>query len=196
MSGEKTPLRIRLSQNADNCVRGQFFLVKAQDLPLLTDFDRVSREIMDLERREKANHEAASIDILGISQRYFPPLFEPRHGTYACRLAGWIPLGPCGLAWYSYGMSSRNQIRPHRIAVTFLLLLDALHDTAHASFAPISLNSSCILRLRCRQRSQDINTRSLPTRTEELYNRQYLVHRCVHDDLLRRVPCEAPSRPA
>ena len=62
------------------CPNGQFIFVKAQDLSLLNDVDRVCEEIMQLERNEKSDSGAASIDILVMSQHYFPLSFEPRLG--------------------------------------------------------------------------------------------------------------------
>lgn len=60
------------------CPSGEFIFVKANDLSLLGDVDRVCTEIIGLE--EKNVGEEPRIDILVMSQHYFPLLFEPRHG--------------------------------------------------------------------------------------------------------------------
>ena len=63
------------------CPGGEFVFVKANDLSLLGDVDRVCSEIIELEEKNKADSEVPKIDILVMSQHYFPLLFEPRHGT-------------------------------------------------------------------------------------------------------------------
>ena len=63
------------------CPGGEFVFVKANDLSLLGDVDRVCSEIIELEDKNKADGEVARIDILVMSQHYFPLLFEPRNGT-------------------------------------------------------------------------------------------------------------------
>lgn len=68
---------------ASICPKGQFLFVKAGDLSLMKDVDRVCAEITQLEKKESAkNGEKARIDVLVMSQHYFPLLFEPRKGTY------------------------------------------------------------------------------------------------------------------
>lgn len=62
------------------CPSGEFIFVKANDLSLLGDVDRVCTEIIGLEEKNKTVGEVPRIDILVMSQHYFPLLFEPRHG--------------------------------------------------------------------------------------------------------------------
>lgn len=63
------------------CSRGQFLFVKADDLSLLKDVDRVCAEIIRLEEKESAlNRGKPRLDILVMSQAYFPLLFQPRKG--------------------------------------------------------------------------------------------------------------------
>jgi len=65
------------------CSRGQFLFVKANDLSLLKDVDRVCAEIVRLEEKGVAsNGGKPRLDILVMSQAYFPLLFKPRKGTY------------------------------------------------------------------------------------------------------------------
>ena len=63
------------------CPSGEFIFVKAKDLSLLADADRVCTEIIKLEEKNKADGEVPRIDILVMSQHYFPLLFESRHGA-------------------------------------------------------------------------------------------------------------------
>ncbi|KAL8785860.1 MAG: hypothetical protein Q9195_008455 [Heterodermia aff. obscurata] len=63
------------------CPGGEFIFVKANDLSLLGDVDRVCAEIIELEEKKKTNGEEPRIDILVMSTHYFPLLFEPRHDT-------------------------------------------------------------------------------------------------------------------
>ena len=76
-AAEKTIAECRVT-----CPNGQFIFVKAKDLSLLGDVDRVCAEIIELEEKNKTEGEVPRIDILVMSQHYFPLLFEPRHGTF------------------------------------------------------------------------------------------------------------------
>ena len=63
---------------------GDLRFVKADDLALMKDVDRVCAEIIRLEKEEEeAGGGGARIDILVMSQHYFPLLFEPRQGKGA-----------------------------------------------------------------------------------------------------------------
>lgn len=65
------------------CPSGDFQFVKAEDLALLKDVDRVCAEIQRVEEEKgMAGEGKARIDILVMSQHYFPLSFEPRHGTF------------------------------------------------------------------------------------------------------------------
>ena len=63
------------------CPSGQFRFVKAADLSLLKDVDRVCAEVAELEEKESAASSGkARIDILVMSQHYFPLIFQSRKG--------------------------------------------------------------------------------------------------------------------
>ena len=64
------------------CPSGQFVFVKARDLSLLGDVDSVCAEIIELEEINNSDGGSPRIDILVMSQHYFPLLFEPRHGMF------------------------------------------------------------------------------------------------------------------
>ena len=70
-----------IAECRNTCPSGEFIFVKAKDLSLLDDVDRVCTEIIELEDKNKADGEVPRIDILVMSQHYFPLLFEPRNGT-------------------------------------------------------------------------------------------------------------------
>ena len=70
-----------IAECRSTCSGGEFVFVKANNLSLLGDVDRVCSEIIGLEEKNKADGEVPRIDILVMSQHYFPLLFEPRHGT-------------------------------------------------------------------------------------------------------------------
>lgn len=69
-----------IAECRSTCPTGEFIFMKAKDTSLLSDVDRVCAEITELEEKNKADGEVARIDILVMSQHYFPLLFEPRHG--------------------------------------------------------------------------------------------------------------------
>ena len=71
-----------IAECRSKCPSGEFIFVKANDLSLLSDVDRVCAEITELEEKNKADGEAPRIDILVMSQHYAPLLFEPRHGKH------------------------------------------------------------------------------------------------------------------
>ena len=63
------------------CPSGQFRFVKAGDLSILKDVDRVCAEVTELEEKEcAASGGKARIDILVMSQHYFPLIFQSRKG--------------------------------------------------------------------------------------------------------------------
>ncbi|KAI9790326.1 MAG: hypothetical protein M1835_001049 [Candelina submexicana] len=63
------------------CPQGDFRFVKAKDLALLNDVDRVCDEIIRIEKDIEANGGFARVDLLVTSQHYFPLTFEPRSDT-------------------------------------------------------------------------------------------------------------------
>lgn len=74
------------------CSRGQFLFVKADDLSLLKDVDRVCSEILRLEEKEAAlSGGKPRLDILVMSQAYFPLLFQPRKGM---NVKLYLPISP------------------------------------------------------------------------------------------------------
>ena len=80
------------------CPKGQFRFVKAGDLALLKDVDRVCAEITRLEEEENADGGGtARVDLLVMSQAYLT--FDPRKGIYihlspSCSTHSAYPLHP------------------------------------------------------------------------------------------------------
>ncbi|KAI9717646.1 MAG: hypothetical protein M1812_004591 [Candelaria pacifica] len=70
-----------ISECKSVCPEGDFRFVKANDLALLNDVDRVCDEIIRIEEGIKADGGSARVDLLNLSQHYFPLTFEPRSDT-------------------------------------------------------------------------------------------------------------------
>ena len=159
------------------CPSGQFRFVKAGDLSLLKDVDRVCAEVTELEEKESAaSSKKARIDILVMSQHYFPLLFQSRKGRSLTSPIS-IPLPPFGAAHLKHSIPSTNvnvtnryNRGPRHLRLPSLLLPPSHPHQFPPSTPrlPSSHRRTRHLHIRRRLGSSPLHLRSLPPQSQAL----------------------------